>query len=149
MKYRWRKIKIQNEKVQLVEYQRYYRFLNFGLESIDFQILDQQGHQVGYCDLRFGMNEELYYAGHIGYHIYPLYRGNHYALYATKLLLKLAAEFKMKQVYITCSPNNLPSKKTIEHLPFRFIEESEVPKWHWLWQRNEVVKDIYVYEIKR
>ena len=68
--------------------------------------------RVGYCDLRFGMNEILYYAGNIGYRIYFPYQGNHYAREAAGLLLNLAAEeYGMEQVLITCSPDNHASRK--------------------------------------
>ena len=44
--------------------------------SIVFEIREHGKHTaVGRCDLRMGMNEELYYAGQIGYTVYPMYRG--------------------------------------------------------------------------
>ena len=49
--------------------------------SVVFEIREHGKHTaVGRCDLRMGMNEELYYAGQIGYTVYPMYRGHHYAL---------------------------------------------------------------------
>ena len=41
---------------------------------------------IGECDIRLGMNEELYYAGNIGYRIYEPYRGHGYAYEAAKIL---------------------------------------------------------------
>ena len=38
--------------------------------------------RVGSCDLRYGMNEELYYAGNIGYNVLSVYRGHGYAYQA-------------------------------------------------------------------
>lgn len=106
--------------------------------------------RVGYCDLRFGMNEILYYAGNIGYRIYFPYQGNHYAREAAGLLLNLAAEeYGMEQVLITCSPDNHASRKTLEQLHGRLIATTAVPETHWLYERGETVKNIYLFETKR
>lgn len=103
--------------------------------------------RIGMIDLRIGMNEELYYAGNIGYRIFEKYRGNHYAYYACKTVLHEAeTTYHMPFVYITCSPGNIPSRKTIERLHGKFVEERNVPDWHWLYRRNEKVKDIYLFK---
>ena len=104
--------------------------------------------RVGYCDLRAGMNEELYYAGNIGYHIFTRYRGHGYAREATKLLLAIAAEkFGMEEVLITCSPDNMASHRTLEHLGGEKTDTVDVPSWHWLYRRGEKVKEIYRFRI--
>ena len=44
--------------------------------SVVFEIREHGKHAaVGRCDLRMGMNEELYYAGQIGYTVYPCTAG--------------------------------------------------------------------------
>ena len=99
---------------------------------------------VGECDLRLDMNEEMYYAGNIGYRIYEPYRGNRYAYYACRILLDLAKrKYGMHEIYISCSPENIPSKKTIEKLGFAFIAHCDVPSGHWLYKRGEKNKNIY------
>ena len=99
---------------------------------------------VGICDLRVGMNEELYYAGNIGYHIYERYRGNGYAYLACLELFKIAKEkFKMASLIITCSPENIGSRKTIEKLDGILLETVDVPSSHWLYERGEKIKNIY------
>lgn len=98
---------------------------------------------VGVCDLRLGFNENIYYAGNIGYHVYERYRGNGYAYKACIELLKIAKELKMDKLYITCSPENIASKKTIEKLDVKLLEIVQVPTSHWLYRRNEKVKCIY------
>lgn len=40
---------------------------------------------MGYCDLRIGYNDNLYYGGHIGYGINEEYRGHHYDAKACEL----------------------------------------------------------------
>ena len=99
--------------------------------------------KVGSCDVRLGMNEELYYAGNIGYRIFENYRGHSYAYQATKQLLLEAKKLGMEEVIITCSPDNIASKKTIEKLNAVLIEEVDVPSNHYLYQRGERRKRIY------
>ena len=82
---------------------------------------------MGYCDLRIGYNDNLYYGGHIGYGINEEYRGYHYAAQACKLLFKLAKMHGMDYLYITCNPNNLPSRKTLEYLQGDFLGIFELP----------------------
>ena len=71
---------------------------------------------VGGCDLRFGYNENLYYGGHIGYHVDEPYQGNHMALKAARLLLEEAWNIGMPFVYVTCNPDNWASRRTLELL---------------------------------
>lgn len=108
--------------------------------------LHQSFQRVGNCDLRVGKNEELYYAGNIGYRISPFFRGHHYAYEACLLLLDAAKERGMEEVIITCSPDNDASRKTIEKLGAVLIETTDVPSEHWLYRRGETIKEIYRYE---
>lgn len=104
--------------------------------------------RVGYCDLRLGMNEELYYAGNIGYHILQAYRGHHYAYEACLLLFEIAREeYEQTELIITCSPENTPSRKTLEKLNGELLEVTDVPRNHWLYRQGERVKNIYRYKI--
>ena len=100
---------------------------------------------IGECDLRLGMDEELYYAGNIGYRIYDGFRGHHYAYHACKLLLQIAKEeYHFRKVIITCSPDNIASDKTIQSLHAELLQTVNVPKHHWLYRRGEKVKNIYL-----
>ena len=117
-------------------------------ECMEFRIvLHGTAVQIGYCDLRLGMNDILYYAGNIGYRIYTPYRGNHYAKEATELLLHVADQvYDMKRVIITCSPDNIASVRTLEQIPgYQLLETVQVPEDHWLYKRGETVKNIYLY----
>lgn len=116
-------------------------------DSYDFGIYEHDmDTRVGYCDVRIGMNEELYYAGNIGYRINPPYRGHGYAYEACRLLFPLAHEkYGMDELLITCSPDNIPSNKTIQKLGCRYLTCVDVPEWHWLYQRGEKRKNIYRY----
>lgn len=103
--------------------------------------------RVGYCDLRAGSNDELYYAGNIGYRINPHYRGHHYAYEACLILFDIAEEKGMEEVIITCSPENTASRRTLEKLGGTFLETTDVPNDHWLYMRGETVKRIYKYKL--
>ena len=103
--------------------------------------------QVGRCDYRLLNNIENYYAGNIGYMIYQSYRGNHYSYKAALLLLKIAKDFHIKSLYITCSPENVASRKTILQLNGNFIEKTSVPKGHFLRSQGEDIKEIYLIRL--
>ena len=104
--------------------------------------------RVGYIDLRLGMNRELYYAGNVGYHIHPIFRGHHYAYEACLVVFRIARDvYKVRELIITCSPENTPSRKTLERLQGELLETVDVPSDHWLYQRGETVKNIYKYTL--
>ena len=105
--------------------------------------------RVGYCDLRLEMNREMYYAGNIGYRIFTPYRGNGYAYDATVTLLSVGFDIHgMDEIIITCSPENTASRRTIEKLGGELLETVEVPEDHWLYERGELVKNIYLFKKK-
>ncbi|MBR2684823.1 MAG: GNAT family N-acetyltransferase [Erysipelotrichaceae bacterium] len=104
---------------------------------------DKNMRRIGYVDLRVGENEFLYYLGHIGYRINEEYRGHHYAAQAVELVLPFARKQKMKHLIITCNPDNIASKKTIENLHADYLETVKVPEWHELYGRDEKMKCIY------
>ncbi|MBR2825374.1 MAG: GNAT family N-acetyltransferase [Solobacterium sp.] len=123
---------------------------NKNVRSIFYGVyLTDTNTKVGRCDLRIGMNDELYYAGNIGYRIEEMYRGNHYAYYTCLLLFEIAKkEYDMDELIITCSPDNIPSKKTLEKLKGVYIETIDVPHSHWLYRQGEPIKDIYHYVLE-
>ncbi len=104
--------------------------------------------KVGECDLRLGMNEELYYAGQIGYRIYYPYRGHGYAYEACIILFALAKkEYGFHELLITCSPENIASHKTLVKLQGTLLKTVRVPSSHWLYQRGETTKEIFYYSL--
>lgn len=110
--------------------------------------LHRQRIKIGECDLRIGMNDELYYAGNIGYRIFDCWRGHHYAYEACKILFVLAKKkYHMTNLIVTCSPENIASKKTLEKLGGVLVETVEVPEWHWLYKRGEKTKEIYHFDL--
>ena len=95
--------------------------------SYKFDICTPRGTKMGFCDLRVGYNEGIYYAGNIGYSVYPEFRGHHYAAKACFLLFKLARKHGMKELIITCNPDNIASAKTCEAVGGELIETVELP----------------------
>lgn len=118
------------------------------VRSLNFDIyLHDTSIRAGFCDLRLGMNEELYYAGNIGYRIFPGERGHGYAYESCRILFDIARSKGMTELIITCSPDNIASRRTLEKLGGSLLETVDVPKNHWLYQRGERVKNIYHYDL--
>ena len=95
--------------------------------SYKFTICSPKGVEMGACDLRVGYSETLYYAGNIGYSVREEFRGHHYAAKACILLFELARRHGMKEVIITCNPDNIASAKTCEMVGGELIETAELP----------------------
>ncbi len=116
--------------------------------SYYFDICDlHTNEKLGRCDLRIGHNENIFYAGNIGYFVEEEHRGNHYALKACRLLLPLAKKHAMGKVIITCNPENFPSRRTCELLGAKYIETVRLPPHNELYQLGERRKCIYELEL--
>ena len=64
----------------------------------------------------------LYFGGNIGYNVIEAFRGNGYAGKACKLVFQIARAHRMPYVIITYDKDNLPSRKTLEHLDGTLLE---------------------------
>lgn len=87
-----------------------------------------ESQEIGRIVFRLGTDESLLYAGHIGYTIEENYRGHHYAYKACLALKEKIKAVGYSHVLITCSPENSPSKKTIEKLQCEYLETKMIPK---------------------
>ncbi len=112
-----------------------------------FDICDRKGRKVGFCDLRVGYNEGLYYGGNIGYTVLPEHRGHHYAGKACLLLFEQARKHGMKELIITCNPDNIPSRKTCEYVGGELVEIAELPEGNDMRKEGETHKCIYRVKI--
>jgi hypothetical protein len=89
------------------------------------------------------------YLGHIGYHVFPPARGRHLAERACRLVLPLAARHGMRTLWITCNPENGPSRRTIERLGASYVNTVDLPSTHILYKRGERQKRRYRLEVGR
>lgn len=99
---------------------------------------------AGAIGLRIGSTRslEMYY-GHFGYHVYPPARGHHYAERSCRLLLPLAHRHGLKTLWITCNPDNYPSRRTCERLGATLVSIVAIPSDEPLYSRGEREKCRY------
>lgn len=83
--------------------------------------------KMGNIRLRVGFNENIKYGGNIGYEVDEKFRGHKYAARAVKLLLPLAKKHGLSEVWLTCNPENAPSRRTIEIAGGQFVEVLDLP----------------------
>lgn len=91
-------------------------------------------------------NERVYYGGNIGYHVFEEFRGRHYAGKACNLLFELARKHEMNYLIITCSPDNIASRKTCEYVGGELLEVVELPDWFDR-KPGQDIKCIFRYEL--
>ena len=93
---------------------------------------------AGSISLRIGDNEDLrLFLGHVGYNVYPAARGHRYAERACRLLIPLARRHGLKELWITCNPENIASRKTCERLGASYVQTVALPVGHVLYERGE------------
>jgi tagatose 1,6-diphosphate aldolase len=99
--------------------------------------------EIGRIELRVGeVNKNIFYGGHIGYSVDPAHRGHHYAARACRLLLPLARRHGMREVWITCNPDNLASRRTCELAGAELVEIVDIPSdidmyWYHIGERQK------------
>lgn len=85
------------------------------------------GIEVGHINLRVGDKEHVRFsAGHVGFEIAAPHRGHRYALSACRALAPLARSSRAS-LLLTCDPDNLASRLTIELPGATFLDEIPVP----------------------
>jgi predicted acetyltransferase len=71
------------------------------------------GRRAGEIHLRAGNTGHLrLYGGHVAYGIHPEFRGNHFAARALRRLMPLARRHGLPELWITCNPENVASRRT-------------------------------------
>ena len=90
--------------------------MRFG-EMHDYRItLHGRHREIGQISVRLGEGTGIYYFGHIGYHIDPPWRGNHYAARACLLVRDLFVRAGKESAVITTDPDNEASRRTCERI---------------------------------
>lgn len=93
-----------------------------------FILLTDAAAVAGYINLRVGDTRHIRLcAGHIGYEVFPPYRGRRYAYYACLALAPLVKKH-YKEVLLTADPDNAASIRTIEKLGAVLLDQVVVPK---------------------
>jgi tagatose 1,6-diphosphate aldolase len=99
------------------------------VRALQFRITPAHSTELlGEIDLRLDYTMHLVrYGGHIGYAVKPQWRGHHYAGKACRLLRPVAIEHGMDVIWITCNPDNWPSRRTCEWLGATLVETVDLP----------------------
>lgn len=86
------------------------------------------GEELGAINLRIGSTTHIErYAGHIGFGVHEAHRGRRYASRAVRLLAPLAQRLGVDPLWITCDPENLASRRTLELAGAELVEIVDVP----------------------
>ena len=93
-----------------------------------FKIVNHDHTVIGHINFRVGETSHIQLvAGHIGYEILSMYRGNSYSLDACLLLAPFIRRH-YHQVRITVDPENYASISIIKKLGAEFLDEVDVPE---------------------
>jgi predicted acetyltransferase len=97
--------------------------------TYQFRMVHRETREIlGNIRLSIGStNHVVRYAGHIGYGVLPEHRGHRYAACAIRLLLPFAHRLGINPLWITCDPENLASRRTLELAGAEFVEIVDVP----------------------
>ena len=105
---------------------------------------------VGRMSLRLGDSEFFrLYAGQVGYRVDDRYRGHGYAAAALRALLPLAAEHGFEELWITCNPDNVASRRTLENAGAVLVATVALPPDNDMYARGEREKCRYRLDVAR
>jgi tagatose 1,6-diphosphate aldolase len=88
------------------------------------------------------------YAGHIGYGINERYRSNRYAAKACNLIKPVAIDHGFKTLWITCNPDNHPSRRTCEILGCELVEIVDLPVDTAMYRQGDRQKCRYRWDLE-
>lgn len=105
-----------DEELELILDERKERDRGKGLlPAYHFNMVNRlSGEVMGRIRLRIGSEKEVKYFGNIGYDVAEKFRGNKYAARSIKLILPFAFKHGLKNVWISCDPENVASRRSCE-----------------------------------
>lgn len=117
--------------------------------SYDFDLhIDGGTASAGRINFRAGNSVSMeMYGGHFAYRVEPAFRGHHYAERGMRLLFPLARQHGFQIVWITCNPDNYPSRRTCERLGGELVEIVALPPDNDMYLDGERFKCRYRIEI--
>ncbi|GAA4218071.1 hypothetical protein GCM10022253_18080 [Sphingomonas endophytica] len=93
---------------------------------------------VGAIVLRLGDTESLRrYGGQVGYCVAPAHQRRGYATEALRLLMPIAVTHGFAELWVTCRPGNIASRRVLEKAGARFVEVVETPAGSDLFARGD------------
>ena len=114
--------------------------------SYHFRIRTKDGFAAGHINLRVGDTDHVRLcAGHVGFEVAAEYRGRRYAFQACSALAPFARTLA-RELIITCDPDNVASRRTIERLGAEFIDEVPVPEHDPHYARGSRIKRRYLWK---
>jgi predicted acetyltransferase len=104
--------------------------------------------RAGEIQLRVGNTHHVrLYGGHVGYSVRPEYRGHRFATRALRLIMLLAARHGLAELWITCDPDNIASRRTCEAAGAQLIDIVNLPPETDMYKRGERQKCRYRLEL--
>jgi RimJ/RimL family protein N-acetyltransferase len=100
----------------------------WGVPAYQFRMQSAAGEYIGRIRLRVGWNDDIVrYAGQVGYAVEPAFRGRRYAERACRMIIPVAQRHGMLHLWITCQPDNVASRRTLERLGAECVGVVDVP----------------------
>ena len=88
----------------------------------------ETGEELGVINLRCSSIPHIErYAGHIGFAVHEPHRGYRYAARSITLLIAVSKQLQFESIYITCDPENIASRRSLELAGAEFLEIVDVP----------------------
>ena len=106
-------------------------------------LLEEGGASAGLCELRLGNEQQLTWAGNIGYEIFEPFRGRRLAARACQLLFHLARAHGLPWVTITCETGNLASIRTAELAGAVYERTADIPEGHPMYAAGKRAVRVY------
>jgi tagatose 1,6-diphosphate aldolase len=108
------------------------------------------GLRAGEIHLRIGNTDHMrLYGGHIAYGVRPEYRGRRFAARAVRLIVPLAVRHGLSELWITCNPDNIASRRTCEAAGAEFVEIVDLPPETDMYREGEREKCRYRLPLRR